>query len=128
LDTLGYAPYYKAVTNRGLPIRFAQRYVDKYRDAFAHYTDWKDLDTRLRHENLLQRFGEFVRAENPEMVRLQHSTKSDKNLEIQIRALIVRGIFDNAGYYPVIQELDNELQQALELVAKPKVMALQNAQ
>ncbi len=128
LDTLGYAPYYKAVTNRGLPIRFAQRYVDKYRDAFAHYTDWKDLDTRLRHENLLQRFGEFVRAENPEMVRLQHSTKSDKNLEIQIRALIVRGIFDSAGYYPVIQELDNELQQALELVAKPKVMALQNVQ
>lgn len=128
LDTLGYAPYYKAVTNRGLPIRFAQRYVDKYRDAFAHYTDWKDLDTRLRHENLLQRFGEFVRAENPEMVRLQHSTKSDKNLEIQIRALIVRGIFDNAGYYPVIQELDNELQQALELVAKPKDLALQNAQ
>lgn len=128
LDTLGYAPYYKAVTNRGLPIRFAQRYVDKYRDAFAHYTDWKDLDTRLRHENLLQRFGEFVRAENPEMTRLMHSTKSDKNLEIQIRALIVRGIFDSAGYYPVIQELDNELQQALELVAKPKVMALQNAQ
>ena len=128
LDTLGYAPYYKAVTNRGLPIRFAQRYVDKYRDAFAHYTDWKDLDTRLRHENLLQRFGEFVRAENPEMVRLQHSTKSDKNLEIQIRALIVRGIFDSAGYYPVIQELDNELQHALELVAKPKDLALQNAQ
>jgi len=128
LDTLGYAPYYKAVTNRGLPIRFAQRYVDKYRDAFAHYTDWKDLDMRLRHENLLQRFGEFVRAENPEMVRLQHSTKSDKNLEIQIRALIVRGIFDSAGYYPVIQELDNELQQALELVAKPKDLALQNAQ
>ena len=125
LDTTGYAPYYKAVTNRGLPIRFAQRYVDKHRDELARYADWKALDVHLRQEKLLHRFDELVRTENPEMARLPRGAKADQMLEIQLRALIVRGMLDNAGYYPIIQELDNELQKALELVAQPKNLELQ---
>ena len=125
LDTTGYAPYYKAVTNRGLPIRFAQRYVDKHRNELARYADWKALDAHLRQEKLLQRFDELVRTENPEMARLPRGAKADQMLEIQLRALIVRGMLDNAGYYPIIQELDNELQKALELVAQPKNLELQ---
>lgn len=125
LDTTGYAPYYKAVTNRGLPIRFAQRYVDKHRGKLARYADWKALDAHLRQEKLLQRFDELVRTEHPEMAKLARGAKADRMLEIQLRALIVRGMLDNAGYYPVIQELDNELQKALELVAQPKNLELQ---
>lgn len=125
LDTTGYAPYYKAVTNRGLPIRFAQRYVDKHRNELTRYADWKALDVHLRQEKLLQRFDELVRTENPEMARLPRGAKADQMLEIQLRALIVRGMLDNAGYYPIIQELDNELQKALELVAQPKNLELQ---
>lgn len=125
LDTTGYAPYYKAVTNRGLPIRFAQRYVDKHRNELTRYADWKALDAHLRQEKLLQRFDELVRTENPEMARLPRGAKADQMLEIQLRALIVRGMLDNAGYYPIIQELDNELQKALELVAQPKNLELQ---
>ena len=125
LDTTGYAPYYKAVTNRGLPIRFAQRYVDKHRNELTRYADWKALDAHLRQEKLLQRFDELVRTENPEMARLLRGAKADQMLEIQLRALIVRGMLDNAGYYPIIQELDNELQKALELVAQPKNLELQ---
>lgn len=125
LDTTGYAPYYKAVTNRGLPIRFAQRYVDKHRGELARYADWKALDAHLRQEKLLQRFDELVRTEHPEMAKLARGAKADRMLEIQLRALIVRGMLDNAGYYPVIQELDNELQKALELVAQPKNLELQ---
>lgn len=125
LDTTGYAPYYKAVTNRGLPIRFAQRYVDKHRNELTRYADWKTLDAHLRQEKLLQRFDELVRTENPEMARLPRGAKADQMLEIQLRALIVRGMLDNAGYYPIIQELDNELQKALELVAQPKNLELQ---
>lgn len=125
LDTTGYAPYYKAVTNRGLPIRFAQRYVDKHRNELTRYADWKALDAHLRQEKLLRRFDELVRTENPEMARLPRGAKADQMLEIQLRALIVRGMLDNAGYYPIIQELDNELQKALELVAQPKNLELQ---
>ena len=125
LDTTGYAPYYKAVTNRGLPIRFAQRYVDKHRGKLARYADWKALDAHLRQEKLLQRFDELVRTEHPEMAKLARGAKADRMLEIQLRALIVRGMLDNAGYYPIIQELDNELQKALELVAQPKNLELQ---
>lgn len=128
LDTIGYAPYYKAVTNRGIPIRFAQRYVDSQREKLQQCSDWKELDEKLRALNLVPLFNQTVQKEYPDLARLQHTQKSDQMLEIQLRALVVRGIFDTQGYYPIIQELDNELQTALELVEKPNALQIQAAQ
>lgn len=119
LDTAGLSPYYKLVTKRSLTIRFAQRYVDEHRETLKSYTDWKELDNYLRTDTLLPLFFAFVKKELPEAATLPHGN-ADKTLEIQLRALIVRGFLDNSGYYPIIQELDNDLQKALQLVREPK--------
>ncbi len=125
LDTAGYSPFYKAVNNKGITIRFAQRYVDAYRGQLARYTDWRELNRYLKSLPLLTLFDQFLQQEKVSERTLSHG-KSDSLIEIQLRALIARGVLDNAAYYPIIQELDVELQKALSLVAQPKDLLLQS--
>ena len=125
LDTAGYSPFYKAVNNKGITIRFAQRYVDAHREQLARYADWKELNRYLKSLPLLTLFDQFLQQEKVSERTLPHG-KSDPLIEIQLRALIARGVLDNAAYYPIIQELDVELQKALSLVAQPKDLLLQS--
>lgn len=125
LDTAGYSPFYKAVNNKGITIRFAQRYVDAHRGQLARYTDWRELNRYLKSLPLLTLFDQFLQQEKVSERTLSHG-KSDSLIEIQLRALIARGVLDNAAYYPIIQELDVELQKALSLVAQPKDLLLQS--
>ena len=74
---------------------------------------------------LLTLFDQFLQQEKVSERTLSHG-KSDSLIEIQLRALIARGVLDNAAYYPIIQELDVELQKALSLVAQPKDLLLQS--
>ena len=125
LDTAGYSPFYKAVNNKGITIRFAQRYVDAHRGQLARYADWRELNRYLKSLPLLTLFDQFLQQEKVSERTLSHG-KSDSLIEIQLRALIARGVLDNAAYYPIIQELDVELQKALSLVAQPKDLLLQS--
>ncbi|MGP1460876.1 MAG: S41 family peptidase [Bacteroides sp.] len=125
LDTAGYSPFYKAVNNKGITIRFAQRYVDAHREQLARYADWRELNRHLKSLPLLTLFDQFLQQEKVSERTLSHG-KSDSLIEIQLRALIARGVLDNAAYYPIIQELDVELQKALSLVAQPKDLLLQS--
>lgn len=123
LDTVGFSAYYKSVTSKGLPYRFTQRYVDQHREFLQQFSDWQQLDVYLRKQNLLQQFDVFARKDDPRLV-LQGHGRAERLLEIQLRALVVRGILDNKGYYPIIQELDTELQKALELVASNQSLSV----
>lgn len=124
LDTAGFSPFYKAVNNKGITIRFAQRYVDGHREQLARYGDWRELNRYLKSLPLLTLFDQFLQHEKLPERSLSHGA-SDHFIEIQLRALIARGVLDNAAYYPIIQELDVELQKALSLVSQPKDLVLQ---
>jgi carboxyl-terminal processing protease len=41
---------------------------------------------------------------------------SGKIIEVEIKALIARNIFDNEGFYPVIQEIDKTLLEGIRLL------------
>lgn len=125
LDTAGVSPFYRAVNSKGILIRFAQRYVDAHRQELSRYTDWKTLNHYLRSLSLATLFDKYLRQENAPELSLKRGN-SERIIEIQLRALVARGILDNAAYYPIIQELDDELQKALLLVAQPKNLALQS--
>jgi carboxyl-terminal processing protease len=39
---------------------------------------------------------------------------SEKIIDTQLKAYIARNIYDNQGYYPIIEEIDNTLQVAIQ--------------
>jgi carboxyl-terminal processing protease len=67
----------------------------------------------LENQNVLQKFVAFASKqgvkEKPKDLRT-----SGKILKIQLDAYIARNFLDNDGFFPIIQEIDNTLEKAVE--------------
>ena len=117
IDTTGVSDYYIEVRNKGLLYRFALDYSDANR---------KEL-SRLKTPQ------EFVKGTEsgryPAEVycicsqkRSQGKRSPDKDfgklLNTQLIAYIARNFIDNNGFYPIIQDIDNTLLKAVEILEK----------
>jgi carboxyl-terminal processing protease len=68
----------------------------------------------LNSEDLLNKFIIFAEKNGvkPDKFGIK---ESGETLEIQIKALIARNIYDNDGFYKVIKDIDKTLLEALRL-------------
>lgn len=115
LDTAGHSRYLTEVSYNGLINDFAFDYADKER---------KKLKAFKTAENYIQKFdinqkilNDFVSyAEKNNVKRNEKQIKtSEAMLKTQLKALIARNIWNNDGFYPVIQSQDRILKKAIEL-------------
>lgn len=111
-DTTGMSVYFMRLRNSGLIYRFALRYTDDNRETLLQFNDVKELNSFLDKEDLLRKFIPFatengVRADNNGL-----SISRDVIL-IQLKAYIARNILDNEGFYPIWQDLDTTLKDAI---------------
>lgn len=112
LDTVGYTNYFGEIRNRGLIYRFALEYSDKHR---AQLSKMKSLDAAvsfLEKDNVFKQFTGFA-VKNGVPLNKKESEISKQIIDVQLKAYIVRNIFDNEGFYPVIEKIDNTLQVAI---------------
>jgi carboxyl-terminal processing protease len=67
----------------------------------------------LDKQDILQKFIAFAEKqgikEKPKDIRI-----SQKILKVQLDAYIARNFLDNDGFFPIIQEIDNTLEKAVE--------------
>jgi len=116
-DTIGITSYYQQVRNRGLVYRYAFKYADNNRATLNQFTSVHEISSYLDKQNLLKEFVTF--AESNDVKRnIEDIIISEKIILTQLKAYIARNILDNAGYYPIIQEIDKTLIRGVKILAE----------
>ncbi len=114
LDTTGITPYFNKVRNLGLIYRFAFDYTDAHRTKLEKLTTASQINKYLDKTNY---FNEFVSYAGKNGVKPSAADIriSRQIIAVQIKAYIGRNIIDNAGFYPIIRQIDNTLQKAEDI-------------
>jgi carboxyl-terminal processing protease len=113
LDTLGNSEYFSKVRNLGLIYRFAFDFTDTERPRMKNLKTAAEVSKYLDQTDYYQKFIKFA-GDNGVKPDYKDISISEKIIKTQIKAYIARNIIDNEGFYPIIQEIDNTLLQAIE--------------
>jgi carboxyl-terminal processing protease len=116
LDTVGHSHYLSEVLYNGLVNDFAFDYADKERAKLKAYKTFGNFNRSFSITSDV--FNEFVMyAEKNKVGRNDKQIKTSEDvIKTQLKALIARNIWNNDGFYPVIQSQDNVLKKAIELM------------
>ncbi len=112
-DTSGVSDYLVAVRNRGLIYRFALEFTDMHRSDLSNITSIEDFKEYLDKGDILKQFIKHASKKGIKYNTKQFKT-SEKIIDTQLKAYIARNIYDNQGYYPIIKDIDNTLQVAIQ--------------
>jgi carboxyl-terminal processing protease len=117
LDTTGISDYYIEIRNKGLLYRFALDYSDANRKELSRLHAPQEFKQVLNKAGILHKFVVYAAKngvkENAYQIRI-----SGDLLNTQLIAYIARNFIDNRGFYPIIQDIDNTLLKALEVLEK----------
>ncbi len=117
MDTAGNSDYFNKVRNLGLIYRFAFDYSDKNREKLVMYKTATELSSYLDKTSYFKEFLKY--AGDKGVIKSAADLKvSEELIRVQIKAYIARNIIDNEGFYPIIQEIDNTLLKAIEIIDK----------
>ena len=115
IDTLGISDYYRDIRDQGLLYRYSLNYSDENRKVLSGLKSTGDFVKYLNNQNVLRKFIAFAAKEgikeDPRDIRM-----SEKILKVQLNAYIARNFLDNEGFFPIIQEIDNTFNRALEIL------------
>jgi carboxyl-terminal processing protease len=116
IDTTGRSRWLSEVIYNGLVNDFAFEYADREREKLKAYkTPQNYIKGFSINDEILNEFIAY--AEKNKVKRNESGIKaSGAILRNQLKALIARNIWNNPGFYPVIQEQDNVIKKALELL------------
>lgn len=112
LDTTGISDYYIEVRNKGLLYRFSLQYADENRQVLSAFSGPEDFKAYLGKQNIFRKFVMFASNEGVSGSQTDISL-SEEILTVQLIAYIARNFIDNKGFYPIIQEIDYTLLQAI---------------
>lgn len=116
-DTAGMSDYYSQVARRGLVYRFAFDYSDRNRADLSAFDNVTEINRYLERQDLMDRFIDFAEKEGVE--RKQDQIAASRNIiHTRIKAYIARNIIDNDGFYPIIREIDETLQESVNLISR----------
>lgn len=117
LDTTGVSRYFAIVRNSGLLYKYAIKYTEDNRERLTKFKDVKSLNEWLSKQGLMEKFISYAAANG--VPRDEAGIKvSYLTINTQLKAYIARNILDNAGFYPIWQEIDNTLLEAEKFIEK----------
>lgn len=116
LDTTGASEYYNKVRSLGLMYRFAFHYTDINRSSLDQFTSAPEIESYLDDQDLMPQFIQYAREKGVQPdyndIRI-----SEEILLKTIKAYVARNIIDNAGFYPIIADIDHTLKVAIDTIA-----------
>jgi carboxyl-terminal processing protease len=119
LDTIGGSNYLYELRYRGIIQDFALSYVDgKRKELLKKYADALEFKNHFKVSNDL--FNSLIKfADENEVERNLVEIKTSKKLiERGLRAIICRNLFNDFGYYVIINDYDNTVQEAIKSFKK----------
>ena len=116
VDTSGVSEYYNKARSLGLMYRFAFFYTDLHRSALEPFSTPEDIEGYLDDQDLLPQFINYAKEKGvqPDYDDIRTSKEA---LEKTIKAYVARNIIDNDGFYPIIADIDNTLQVAIDTIS-----------
>ena len=113
VDTSDFTDYYYKLISEGLIYKFALEYTDKHRHELQKINDYKKINNNLLENNVFDKFIAYASRNG-----IKHNAKeikiSEKIISARLRAFIARNIIDDKGFYPIIREIDDVLDKAVE--------------
>ncbi len=122
IDTSGVTNYLMNVRNRGLIYRFSLEYTDIHRKILEKFYSLKDFYNYLDEDKVFGKFIAFA-TENDVKSNASEIKISIEILKTQLYAYIIRNILDNEGFYPAIENIDNTLHKAIDVLASGEMYA-----
>ena len=118
MDTSGVTDYFEKVRNLGIIYRFSFDYWDNNR---KYLNKLKTADEVSSYLDKSRYFEEFIKyAEAKGVPRNDADIEiSNRILRVQVKAYIARNIIDNNGFFPIIQDIDTTLKEAIAIINKP---------
>ncbi|MGQ1785269.1 MULTISPECIES: S41 family peptidase [unclassified Saccharicrinis] len=111
-DTTKLTEYFYKVRENGLIYRFALEYTDINRSKIDQFTKVEEVKAYLDKQPIINEFKSFASKEGVKMNRKQFKV-SEHLIDTEIKAYIARNIIDNDGFYPILGEIDEVLQNAV---------------
>jgi len=117
-DTSGYSDYYSKVTQKGLVYQFALDYADANRKEFSNFKTSAEFEAYFDKVNVLNKFIAFAEKKGVK-TNTAELKLSSKIIDNQVKAYIARNIIGEKGFYPIIQNIDKTLLEAIEKMKIP---------
>jgi len=115
VDTQGVTFYLTDVVNHGYIYSYAFKYTDENREILNKFKTYQQLDNYLDKQDLLNDFVEYA-EKNGIKRNDEEIAKSKKILLTHLKAFIIRNIFDDEGFYPIIHRTDKTIKKAIEVL------------
>jgi len=119
-DTIGITNYLKHLYYKGIIPQFVYDYYAKNKSTFSHYKSVQTFNSQFNiSNNVLNRFVQFADSKgvknNPRELAISKSI-----IKTQLKAYIAKQIFKEKGFYPIMQQLDNTLIEAVKYLDDKK--------
>ena len=108
--------FFNRIVNLGILYQYAFDYSDRHRQELARYADVEAFAKGFRVSDAM--FDELVKQAESKGLKGTGKEKqvARREADILLKAYIARNLFDEAGFYPIYQPMDNLLQRALEVL------------
>jgi carboxyl-terminal processing protease len=114
VDTTGYSNYFRNLRAKGIIYKYAFTFVDQYREQMKAFTTHKEVLNFTKNKAILKGLIQYAKEKGVKY-NAKGFKQSKEVIETQLKAYIARDIIDDAGFYPIIRDLDNTLMQAESL-------------
>ena len=117
VDTSYFSDYFDRARNLGIIHRFAFDYTDRNRERLKELGSAAEISEALDDAILSAGFLEFAKSKGLKYDRKGFQT-SEKLILTQVKAYIARNIIDNKGFYPIMMEMDQTLNVAVDTLSR----------
>jgi len=115
VDTAGYSPYFRDLVAGGHIYKFAFEYTDQNRSKLRAFNNFQTLTRYLESIQILDKLNAYAKSKGIRM-NPQDLQTSKRVIETHLKAYIVRNIFDDQGFYPIILTDDKTVGKAIEML------------
>jgi carboxyl-terminal processing protease len=116
LDTNKYSSFENKLFYNGVVTEFGFVYSDKHREEFLKkYTADKFVKDYVTTDDLMSEFYAFVEKKKYD-IPANERTRNNTALKQLIKAFVGRNLYDKDAYYPIINQTDNSIKKAVDLL------------
>ena len=121
LDTSIHYKYFNLLVRKNIFFPFVVSYIDKHRqELLLKYPDFQRFRDNFKVPSAMMD-DLYALGEKSGVKKDEESTKIlEKVIFRQIKALIVRDLYETGDYYRIMVEDDGEVKKAIELLSDPK--------
>jgi carboxyl-terminal processing protease len=120
-DTTGINSFYRSVY--GYMYQFAVKYSDENRAELHRFETAKEMSAHLESVSIMNSFIRFIEKEGVK-INNKKLNQSRTLINTLLKAYIARGTLEEEGFYPIVYEIDNIAQAAVEAIRTGEVKAV----